>query len=181
MSATNWLRRASGLYMPGFAGISKFGLGCTCCGESCTACDGSVPATATLTFTGFSNAGCTNCAGYNTSFVMDQETLCYHGTAIYVGWTNVDCVVYQIDSGVPCTATAILIEFAWDAANSRRAITVWVYTTGATIEFKKVETSVSSPFSCSQAALDIPFSYNSAPPFGTHLCTTTSATCTLDI
>lgn len=36
MSATNWLRRASGLYLPGFAGISRFGLGCTCCGEDCT-------------------------------------------------------------------------------------------------------------------------------------------------
>lgn len=32
MSASNWLRRASGLYLPGFAGVSRFGLGCTCCG-----------------------------------------------------------------------------------------------------------------------------------------------------
>lgn len=36
MSATNWLRRASGLYLPGFAGVSRFGLGCTCCGGDCT-------------------------------------------------------------------------------------------------------------------------------------------------
>lgn len=105
-----------GVYLIALFGF--FFAGCVCCGVTCAACSGTVPATYSVTIAGVTDSACINCAAFNSTYVVAYVDCVITGNITTATWnlgiTN-HCFVL---SAFPMSNSAVTVRVQHDTTGA---------------------------------------------------------------
>lgn len=127
-------------------GFKKNNPGCQCCGGGtsyeCPYCSGTIPATRTATFDGYSDGVSCDCDPFNAAFVCDYDE--YNSIGNYCQWNTtgtIDCggssVNYEVRIRIQYTSILGVDNLRWN---------VFLIITGSSVD-ERLEVQYSTPYS----------------------------------